>query len=310
MKWLIDENLAEGVVSLCARGGRKEISPADIRRFHREREEVYATADPDERQRAFARLHLRWFQLWEFEQWLARLVAGFPLLESGLAALGIRKAAARNEEEAELYVNSDHHRHGVVALRPERFLDPEALISLMHHELTHLSDMLDPEFGYSPELSGEKAVSSFLLAPRERYRLLWDITIDGRLHRSGRLAPAGREQRREAFFNAFQFLDSSEREHTFASLWTDPAPRHSRLAELSVNPRGLQHQTGSMPGALCPLCGFPNFSWAGPGSLPENALARIHFEFPAWFPEEGICRRCAEVYTCSLPLSATAIPNG
>jgi hypothetical protein len=310
MKWLIDEHLAEGVVSLCARGGRKEISPAAIRRFHREREEVYAIAAPDERQRAFTRLHLRWFQLWDFEKWLARLVAGFPLLESGLAALGIRKAAARHEEEAELFVNSDHQRHGLIALRPERFLDDEALISLMHHELTHLSDMVDPEFGYSPELGGEKALHSFLMAPRERYRLLWDITIDGRLHRSGRLAPAGREERRQAFFNAFQFLASSELEQTFAALWTDPAPRHSRLAGLSVNPRGLQHLTGPMPGALCQLCGFPNFNWAGPDSLPEKAKAQIQSEFPAWSPGHGICRRCAEVYSCSLPRSATAIPNG
>ena len=39
-----------------------------------------------------------------------------------------------------------------MALRVERFAQPEELARFLRHELMHVHDMLSPEFGYSPQL--------------------------------------------------------------------------------------------------------------------------------------------------------------
>ena len=56
----------------------------------------------------------------------------------------------------------------------------------VRHEFTHLSDMLDPAFGYAPTLDLPGLNGAQQRLARERYRLLWDITIDGRLTAAGR----------------------------------------------------------------------------------------------------------------------------
>jgi len=52
--------------------------------------------------------------------------------------------------------------------------------------------MLDPAFGYSPtlDLPGLNAAEQRLA--RERFRLLWDIAIDGRLAAAGHMPMATR----------------------------------------------------------------------------------------------------------------------
>jgi len=168
--------------------------------------------------------------------------------------------------------------------------------TFLRHELMHLQDMVDPAFGYVPELpvSGPSLNQSRLA--RERYRLLWDVSIDGRLTLSGRTTIATKEQRWTEFSNAFAFWTEGRQKEVFESLWTNPSPSHERLAELVTDPRQLQATTRPGPGAPCPLCGFPTFVWATPASLAEPTLSAIHSEFPQWTPEQGACARCSSIY--------------
>jgi len=300
MQLRYDEELVEAAVFLCAGGRRADVPPLQARRFHHEREKPYAILDPDQRNAAFFKLHLEWFREWGLEQALLKLLDEFPLLRKSLTVLAFRKARGRNEEGAELFVSAETGRNAVVALGPERFARDENLTPFLHHEFMHLNDMLDAAFSYSPQLplAGQNPAQQRLT--RERYRLLWDITIDGRLTQAKRATTGSRDSHRAAFDRAFNFWSEARRKEVFDSLWNGPHPRHGELLAIASDPREVRTAHEPLPGALCPLCGFATFQWAATLHIEAPVLEAIRREFPHWSPEHGACARCAEVYAVNL----------
>lgn len=296
MQFLFDDDLVEGVVQLCAAGGRPGLAALQVRRFHAERERCYRVIDPDERATAFARVHLAWFTEWGLERCLTAIVGRFPLLDDALAALAFRKARGKHDEGADLYADAAGLRRGIVALRPERFAEDAALSRFLHHELAHLADMVDPSFGYSPELGTAGETASQLRLVRERYRLLWAVSIDGRLQARGLETVADEAQRRREFDRGFAFLPGTRRAELFAALRSGRLAQHRGLLELAADPRGLQGSHAPVPGAACPLCGFATFQWTDASGLRPEARERMRAEFPTWCEDEPVCARCAEMY--------------
>lgn len=306
MELLFDDDLVEAAVFLVATGRGPEVPAALVQRFHTERERCYAVLDADARQAAFARVHLEWFREWGLVRPLEAAVGQFPLLAEHLVALAFRKARTRSEEGAELYTDAEGRRRGVLALRPERFAAASELMPLLHHELGHLADMVDPAFGYSAEAGGSGWTAAQQRLVLERYRLLWNVSLDGRLVRRGLATVADEARRRDEFERAFAFLPAARRAQLFADLWNGRLARHPELLELAADPRGLHDRPAPVPGAPCPLCGFPAFEWSDPAALPAAARARIRAEFPGWRDDEPICARCAEVYQA---VAATEYPK-
>lgn len=296
MQLRYDEDFIEAAAFLCARGRRPGVPAMQIGRFHRERERLYGILDPEERNAAFFRLHLDWFREWGLELPLSEVMQEFPVVRAGLHALAVRKSSNKNDEGAELYVNDTAQRTGLLTLRIERFLDDRALRHYLRHEFTHLHDMLDPGFGYSPVVELPDLNPAQLRLAVERYRLVWDITIDARLAAAGHRPECSREQHAAGFARGFAFWSESKQNETFAALWQTPAPRHATLLTLVADPRGWRSNKGPAPGAACPLCGFPTFAWADAGSLGTALRTRVETEFPTWLPEQGLCQRCLEAY--------------
>ena len=195
-------------------------------------------------------------------------------------------------------------RHGVIALRPERFERDAELSSFLRHELTHLHDMVNPAFAYSRDLTLPGQSTSQQRLIRERYRLLWDITIDGRLLNSNRATIAAREERTREFDRAFSFLSETRRMETFDELWMSSSPSHRKLVQLAADPRDLHSAHEPQPGAVCPLCGFPTFRWSDKDALDPNIVQSITVEFPMWTAEQGVCQRCVDVYKAARQLTA------
>lgn len=312
MRWLYDDDLLEGAVFIRARSRSHAPEPLQVRRFHRERERLYLILDPEERNTAFFKLHLEWFREWGIERWLIHRVDEFPLLRKTLDTLAFRRARAKNQEGAELFVHPVNGRSAVVALRIERFDQGEQLELFLRHELMHLHDMVDPGFGYSPEfhLPGQNAAQQRLT--RERYRLLWDIAIDGRLTaaneaRQATAGPLGYDRHRADFERAFGFWPQSKRDARFASLWTNPNPRHAELLAIASDPRLVRTAPEPVPGAPCPLCGFASFDWADLKQDAPETVARIRAEFPQWTSEQGACGRCVEIYSRLCAPSAPSV---
>lgn len=291
-----DEDLVEAVVFQGASGRLKGIPGLQIARFNREREKLYSIPDPDERNNAFFRLHGDWFREWGMERRLTEPLKEFPLLSEALLILAFRKSRGMSDEGTELYVNEAAERNGVVAICPERLGRDTDLEPFLRHELSHLHDMVDPAFGYVPELAVVSSSISQQRLARERYRMLWDVSIDGRLVGSGRQTVATREQRWLEFCGIFCFWNQPRQQQVFNTLWTSPHITHRDLQELVCDPRQLQADSGPRPGAPCPLCGFPTFAWADNSILTENIITLIRSEFAHWTPAEGSCARCVDIY--------------
>jgi hypothetical protein len=296
MQLRYEEDLVEAAVLVSASGRIKGISNLQIARFHREREKLYSIMDPDERNSAFFRLHLDWFREWGLERLLTEALQEFPLLPKSLRILAFRKARGKTDDGTELYVNEAGDRNGVVAIRPELLAMERQLGAFLRHELMHLQDMVDPAFGYVPELPLSGLFMSQHRVARERYRLLWDVTIDGRLTHQRRNTVATEDQRRQEFADVFDFWPEARQRQVFQELWTNPAPTHQMLVDLVQDPRQVQTGIGPLPGAPCPLCGFPTFAWAEPASLTEDLQRAIQAEFPRWTAPQGACARCLAIF--------------
>ncbi|MBM3881754.1 MAG: hypothetical protein FJ387_18855 [Verrucomicrobia bacterium] len=303
-----DEDFLEAVLSLCATSRRAGVPSAQIARFQRAREKLYAILEPEARNAAFFQLELEWFREWGLERLLLRPLAEYPLVPARLDLLAFRRAQRKGDESAELYVNETAQHTGVVALRPDRFAQDSALLAFLRHEYGHLNDMVDPLFGYSPALHAPALTPMAVPLARERYRVLWDASIDGRLTQAGHPPPTTAPQHRAAFDRAFGFWSESKRAEVFDSLWHQPSPTHRHLAGLATDPRDLASAGQPVAGAACPLCGFPTFNWAPTGALSDAVLDRIRHEFPPWTIEAGACVRCVEVYQAQAISTAAPTP--
>ena len=290
MQLRYDDDFLEAAAFVCAAGRRVGVPALQILRFHRDREKCYGVLDPDERNAAFFKVHLDWFREWGLEELLLSAINRYPLVKQWVTALAFRQAKGKNEEGAELFVRGDQ-RNAVIALRPGRFEDDAALTKFLHRELMHLHDMVDPAYGYSPFVRTSGPSPTQQRIARQRYRLLWEITIDARLGLDDE-----RERHQALFDRAYSFWTEDKRREVFCELWRNPTPRHDHLLALAADPRDLSRAHETLPGAPCPLCGFPTFHWAEPAAFTTDLVTTLRQQFPNWQPSDGACSRCIETY--------------
>lgn len=264
--------------------------------FRQVRDQLYELGDPDERDRAFCTFHGQWFQRLGLCQPLEEALAERPILRQQTRRCAVVRARTKKDEGAELFVSPDPTagRSIGVQLRPESLLEPVRLLGLLRHEFLHLSDMLEPNFGYEPELHvPEEGMAKRLV--QDRYRILWDTTIDGRLVREG-FAPARVRLRwLQDFARAFPML-GPELETHFARYFDQSGHCHAQLVACARNPAvalGLKDAADRR----CPLCTFPSYDFEpDPENLPPALVRQVQEHFPAWHPAQGICRQCADLY--------------
>lgn len=300
MKTEYHADFLESAIACCTAGRRKGISSMLITRFNMERERIYRVGNPDEREDAFQQLHLKWFRDWGLEDVLKKFASGLARFESSLISLTYRKARNRQDEGAELYTNATGERRAVIALRGERFDNDATLEIFLRHEIFHLRDMLDPAFGYEPDLKIPGITQTQKRLATERYRVLWDTAIDARLARDKFAIATPREKYSALVDRAFSFWPAERRAEVFEQVWSGRGLNHALLAVFASDPRGHDH-VGPSAGQPCPLCGMPTFGWADAESLVPVAHI-ISREFATWKREHGACGRCAEVYGAALAL--------
>jgi hypothetical protein len=265
--------------------------------FHSQREALYEIADAEDRERAFSKLSLAWFERLELRQRLEMVLAERPQIAAAVGLCTVSRATLPREEGAELYVQTrsgvtpgpeDRRLH--IRLRPETLVDALAVRSLLRSELLHVADMLDPTFRYEPRLPPSDAGPTHDRLLLERYGALWSTTVVGRLVRSRMLPPTARGPAFSRFVGAFPALAGTEAD--FERFFSEERPTHTELVQFAQAPNpGTGAQSGTW---RCPLCGFPVQDSHG---VVGDALAmRIRRDFPSWQPETGACLRCSELY--------------
>jgi hypothetical protein len=300
MRLTYDPGLVEEAVLLSERTAPRDAARA----FRRERDRVYDITDPDEREAAFQALHLRWFAGLQLPDVVESLVAERADIVERLEEGRVLRAVTRHEEGADLV---DHVTSGegdrrpilVLRLRPATLFEPEALRALIRHELMHVADMLDPAFGYERALPASDDGPSRDNIQRDRYRVLWDVTIDGRLARAGG-DPCGvrhhdptRDFRWQEFAATFSMLGDDCRK-AFDEWFDSGHPTHAELVAFALAPTGFE-TTGDS--GRCPLCRFPVASLdARPDRLSPVTVAAIGEQHPSWDLEQGLCSQCLDLY--------------
>jgi len=282
------------------------------------RNRVYQVADPDRREKLFAALYLSWFERLGLGQIIRRALNEQTLLHPLIANCYIVCATQASQEGAELFVAPDGasaapRRTLRVLLRPESLLNAPSALAFLRHELFHIADMLDPAFGYEPALPKTDGGPSYDKLIVDRYRVLWDTAIAGRMVRRGWLPAAVRHRQLEDFRLAFVMLPEAA-EACFARFFDGEQPSHKELAAFAFDPRGAAGEpaTPSSAHARCPLCKFPTHAFEPAAEhLAAEIIAAIARDFAHWRPAQGLCVQCADLYrTRQLSLAAaSALPG-
>jgi hypothetical protein len=272
-----DAGLVEEAVLLA----EQRLSEAEAAGFRAERDRIYGTEDDDEREARFEELHGRYFLQLRLDRPLQRALADRPELMGRARACRVLPAPCARDEAADVLPGLGAPATDLptiaVRLRARSLLDPETLRAFLRRELLHVADMLDPAFEYERELPAGDDDPALINLVRERYRVLWDASVDGRLVRDGLLDARVRDCRLADFGKAFPMLESAA--PAFAAWFDAPRPSHPAFVAFAREPPG----PGTGDGARCPVC-----------RLPARRLERAPSGLGVR-PEQGCCARCAEV---------------
>ncbi|MEK7728503.1 MAG: hypothetical protein AAB354_08825, partial [candidate division KSB1 bacterium] len=171
------------------------------------------------------------------------------------------------------------------------------------------ADMLDPRFEYVPDLPKSNAGPAHDQLLQNRYAVLWDIIIDGRLQQRGWLPPTTREKHLVNFKRAFQGSEEGLAQR-FADFFDHNSHTHSELVAFAQHPGNWLRpdtETTSASGR-CALCHFPTVELLAPRELRAEVKHEIQIHFPAWREAEPVCRQCADLYEARLTLAAAHLP--
>ena len=158
--------------------------------------------------------------------------------------------------------------------------------------------MLDPTFAYEPTLPKAEGGPTYDTLITNRYRVLWDVTIAGRMLRRGWCAATVRDQDLNNFRHVFPMLNG-ERKDFFERFFEAAEPRHGELAAFAFDPRAATDSLSNqaVAGTHCSLCRFPTHAFESePVNLGAEVLAAIKADFPDWTAIKGLCLQCADLY--------------
>lgn len=272
--------------------------------FRKKADSIYADVPPRKREAAFSVLYRRYFEELGYPDQIKSILSEFTGGGEIPSECFLVRTFRDEEESAQL--SEDGTRLGV-QIRAETLRSPERCAYLLRHELTHILDILDPAFGYEPSRPLSEVSPSEESLFRDRYRTLWDLSIDGRLERKELLPEGLRERRATEFQTLFPNLGGPAAEEAFAALWDGPRPSDAAFRQmvrgtaplcsalnLSAHISGEDEPRATFgPGSLCSLCQFPTHEWA---ETTEHLSRLVRAEFPGWDPSQGICTQCVNRY--------------
>lgn len=301
-----DPRLVEEALFQIQRGGRA------LKEWEAERTRIYQIPDPSERDRRFTDLSYSWFHRLALGKVIEHALSEQPIVLSRVQSCFVVRATRSKEEGAELFVANEHagqapRRTLRILMRPETLVRAESALAFLRHELFHIADMLDPAFAYEPALPKTEGGPTYDMLIANRYRVIWDTTINGRMARRGWLANGIRERQLAEFRQAFPMLEKTV-EPCFKRFFDAEKPKHSEIAAFAFDPRALGENQRPIAGTHCPLCKFPTHSFEPePESLGDDLLALIQRDFPKWTPDQGLCGQCADLYRASRLSMAAAM---
>lgn len=230
-----EQSLVETAVFLAVR--RDEQLECEL---HQAVDPLYEIPDEELRQREFVPVFREFFTKLGFDRLIAGLLAERPLVGESVDRCVVREAARKKAQSAELLVQGDKDREDrggktlVIQICPQSFTDIGRFMTLTRRELLHVADMLDDRFGYLCEpFAGEPSWQNL---QRDRYRVLWDIYVEGRLDREGLGDKKAQESLERAFGRVFANGTAGTDGGVFARVFEAPLLTHRNFMEWAREP--------------------------------------------------------------------------
>ncbi len=299
---LVDDIVYKGLAAMEKRGEYDLYAE-----YHEKRDAIYEL-EPEMRPKKFRELDNEFFERLGYGGFVSEVFAEFPNIKEVVEEVHVRRATTRQNEGSNVV---DEGKKVIIRLYPELFVEGYEICKVMRHELMHVSDIMDKDFGYRVEDFDPSPMEDRII--RDRYRLFWDIYVDGRLEKMERETLDTRESRKREFDSFFKKIPDDARGQIFNRLWVADVPlTHDRIVELSRDINKVlalaavesdqgeseeeMKKIGPLPGTTCPLCGFPSFDWVEEVANDEDIVKVLKEDFPDWQPHDGVCTRCAEYY--------------
>ncbi len=306
---IYDHQLVDDIVH---KGLLKQEASGDLalyNEYHEKRDAIYEM-EQESRPRKFRELDSDFFKRLGCDVYIKEIFDEFLDIQEKIESVHVRRATTKQNEGSNVV---DEGRKVIIRLYPELFIEGSNEIRrVIRHELVHVSDMMDKNFDYdvNEEFSPSPMEERIM---RDRYRLFWDISVDGRLTNKGLETTATREERKREFDSFFSKIPEGSRELIFSKMWDAEEPMaHGMMVELSkdinkvlalaAGSRSAEEliedtkKLGPLPGTTCTLCGFPSFDWVEEAAEDEDIVKILKEDFPDWEPQDGVCSRCAEYY--------------
>lgn len=228
-----EPRFVEETVLVRMEAGEKEGDRLAVKQFYQERDRIYENAESEEaRDEPFRSFYAKWFGEVGLEALFRGILDDFPMILETNPLVFVKRAWERKEEGAELYGRGPQ-KTVLIRLSIARMNDPILLQSFLRQELLHIQDMLDPIFQYSPALplGGDNVAQDELI--RQRFQLIWNITIEGRMALKGWKTLVPLEVRRQEFLHAFPFWIPERQEAVFRRLATGEGWTQQELLQWS-----------------------------------------------------------------------------
>jgi hypothetical protein len=275
--------------------------------YHEQRDSIY-DLEQELRPKKFKELDNDFFNRLGYDGFLKEVLEEFPKLKGKIEEVHVRRATTKQNEGSNIV---DRGRKILIRLYPELFIEGATILNILRHELMHVSDMMDENFGYKVEEFNCSPMEERMI--NDRYRLFWDIFVDGRLVKEGRETIADKDGRRKEFDSFYIKLPKVTRDIIFDKIWCgDATITHDKMIEMAKDVDNLlvlaegteakeldevkeeAQASGPLPGTPCKLCGFPSYDWIEEIGDDEEIVNIIREDFPDWSIKDGICSRCSE----------------
>lgn len=233
-----DPQLVEQATFLTARqDAEKECA------LHEALDKLYRTDDLELKQRLFREAFAELFCRFGLDRVIPACVQDFPLITTRLGRCIIREAERARAQSVDLYREKSRSTAEfagqvmIMALCPNALVKPMRMAPWLYRQLQHVEDMLDERFAYTPDLPQASVPQQNAL--RQRYAAVWDIYVEGRLLRAGKIDQGNVPELWSAFCKAFA-CDVGEPARTqFESLLASGSLTHPQILAWAEAPRNF-----------------------------------------------------------------------
>ena len=208
--------------------------------LHAAIDRLYKIPDQELRQRSFNEAYGDLFGRWKLDSVLIDALREFPLIDQCIEECVVAPAARGKTQAVDLFVKqadapgAEPHRTLLIQLCPEAFLRTDQTNAWLRRELYHVADMLDADFGYSPDdLCGSSWEGNLL---RDRYQVLWRIYVVGRLLCSAQADVAELPSLKGGFRRAFAHHGLGPSDEDFARILSQPKLTHHQISTWASHP--------------------------------------------------------------------------